>query len=201
MQMPAIAISTALAARGLLVEEKQPALVELGGDWIRVVLAHKSDLNQRSHISDMPPLNLGRVYRPLSRQRRAVRADAGDACSDTTFLVAAEVIGHSNHAASRSRLAALRSAGDDFAIAPQVLAEYCTRRDRPEPIFFTAEHGCGPFSGRKLVEFRRGSAGCPKRSNNGRVFRVDEGAPSRQKANSRYAFSGYLQGGRELHGS
>jgi predicted nucleic acid-binding protein len=43
---------------------------------------------------------------------------------DTTFLVAAEVVGHSNHAASRSRLSALRSAGDDFAIAPQVLAEF-----------------------------------------------------------------------------
>jgi len=43
---------------------------------------------------------------------------------DTTFLVAAEVVGHSDHAAARSRLHALRSAGDDFAIAPQVLAEF-----------------------------------------------------------------------------
>jgi predicted nucleic acid-binding protein len=43
---------------------------------------------------------------------------------DTTFLVAAEVAGHSDHAASRSRLSTLRSAGDDFAIAPQVLAEF-----------------------------------------------------------------------------
>ena len=43
---------------------------------------------------------------------------------DTTFLVAAEVSGHNNHVASRSRLSALRSAGDDFAIAPQVLAEF-----------------------------------------------------------------------------
>jgi predicted nucleic acid-binding protein len=43
---------------------------------------------------------------------------------DTTFLVAAEVAGHSDHLASRSRLSTLRSAGDDFAIAPQVLAEF-----------------------------------------------------------------------------
>ena len=43
---------------------------------------------------------------------------------DTTFLVAAEVTAHSEHAASRSRLSTLRSAGDDFAIAPQVLAEF-----------------------------------------------------------------------------
>jgi len=43
---------------------------------------------------------------------------------DTTFLVAWEVAGHSDHGASRSLLSTLRSAGDDFAIAPQVLAEF-----------------------------------------------------------------------------
>ncbi len=43
---------------------------------------------------------------------------------DTSFLVAAEVLGHPDHQASRSRLQALRSAGDDFAVAPQVLAEF-----------------------------------------------------------------------------
>ena len=43
---------------------------------------------------------------------------------DTSFLVATEVLGHSDHQASRSRLESLRSAGDDFAIAPQVLAEF-----------------------------------------------------------------------------
>jgi len=43
---------------------------------------------------------------------------------DTSFLVAAEILGHAHHEASRSRLRALRSRGDDFAIAPQVLAEF-----------------------------------------------------------------------------
>jgi predicted nucleic acid-binding protein len=43
---------------------------------------------------------------------------------DTSFLVAAEVRGHPHHQASRSRLQALRSAGDNFAVAPQVLAEF-----------------------------------------------------------------------------
>src|SRR5712691_7153295 len=43
---------------------------------------------------------------------------------DTSFLVAAEVLGHPDHQTSRTRLRSLRSAGDDFAIAPQVLAEF-----------------------------------------------------------------------------
>jgi predicted nucleic acid-binding protein len=43
---------------------------------------------------------------------------------DTTFLVAWEVAVHSDHGASRSLLSALQTAGDDFAIAPQVLAEF-----------------------------------------------------------------------------
>ena len=43
---------------------------------------------------------------------------------DTGFLVAAEVQGHPEHAAARSRLAEMRSAGDRFALAPQVLAEF-----------------------------------------------------------------------------
>jgi predicted nucleic acid-binding protein len=43
---------------------------------------------------------------------------------DASFLVAAEVLGHPHHAASRARLQSLRSNGDDFAIAPQVLAEF-----------------------------------------------------------------------------
>ena len=43
---------------------------------------------------------------------------------DTSFLVAAEVLGHGDHENSRARLASLRSAGDNFAIAPQVLAEF-----------------------------------------------------------------------------
>lgn len=43
---------------------------------------------------------------------------------DTGFLVAAEVAGHPDHAAARQKLLALRSAGDRFALAPQVLAEF-----------------------------------------------------------------------------
>ena len=43
---------------------------------------------------------------------------------DTGFLVAAEVQGHSEHEAARSRLAEMRLAGDRFARAPQVLAEF-----------------------------------------------------------------------------
>jgi predicted nucleic acid-binding protein len=42
---------------------------------------------------------------------------------DTGFLVAAEVIEHSHHSAARSMLAQLVTAGDQFAIAPQILAE------------------------------------------------------------------------------
>ncbi len=43
---------------------------------------------------------------------------------DTGFLVAAEVIEHSHHSTARSTLAQLVSAGDQFAIAPQILAEF-----------------------------------------------------------------------------
>jgi predicted nucleic acid-binding protein len=43
---------------------------------------------------------------------------------DTSFLIATEVRGHEYHDGSRERLQTLRSAGDDFAIAPQVLAEF-----------------------------------------------------------------------------
>ena len=78
-QMPAIAISTALAARGLMVRENEPSLVELGGDWIRIVLSHKSSLNKRISIFDRPPLNLGRVYRPLSSRGDLLDEMLGDA--------------------------------------------------------------------------------------------------------------------------
>jgi predicted nucleic acid-binding protein len=43
---------------------------------------------------------------------------------DTSFLVAAEVAEHVEHAAARARLKALREAGDSFALTPQVLAEF-----------------------------------------------------------------------------
>ncbi|WP_089933909.1 type II toxin-antitoxin system VapC family toxin [Candidatus Entotheonella palauensis] len=43
---------------------------------------------------------------------------------DTGFLVAAEVMEHADHAAARQVLARLVSAGDQVAIAPQVLAEF-----------------------------------------------------------------------------
>jgi predicted nucleic acid-binding protein len=43
---------------------------------------------------------------------------------DTGFLVAAEVVEHSDHLAARETLARLFSAGDSIALAPQVLAEF-----------------------------------------------------------------------------
>ena len=43
---------------------------------------------------------------------------------DTGFLVAAEILEHADHAASRRILARLVAAGDQVAIAPQVLAEW-----------------------------------------------------------------------------
>jgi predicted nucleic acid-binding protein len=43
---------------------------------------------------------------------------------DTGFLVAAEVREHAAHADARARLAQVLSAGDNIAIAPQVLAEF-----------------------------------------------------------------------------
>ena len=43
---------------------------------------------------------------------------------DTGFLVAAEVAEHADHALARLKLAELLTAGDGFALAPQVLAEF-----------------------------------------------------------------------------
>ena len=43
---------------------------------------------------------------------------------DTGFLVAAEVVEHGRHHAARAKIAALVAAGDDFGLAPQVLAEF-----------------------------------------------------------------------------
>lgn len=43
---------------------------------------------------------------------------------DTGFLVAAEIVGHADHAAARALLARLLGAGDRLALAPQVLAEF-----------------------------------------------------------------------------
>lgn len=43
---------------------------------------------------------------------------------DTGFLVAAEVVEHAQHAAARDSLTRLLAAGDQIAIAPQVLAEF-----------------------------------------------------------------------------
>ena len=43
---------------------------------------------------------------------------------DTGYLVAAEVLEHADHVAARDSLARLIAAGDQFAIAPQVLAEF-----------------------------------------------------------------------------
>jgi predicted nucleic acid-binding protein len=43
---------------------------------------------------------------------------------DTSFLVAAEVSSHADHAASRAQLQRLLKAQDEFALVPQVLAEF-----------------------------------------------------------------------------
>jgi len=43
---------------------------------------------------------------------------------DTGFLVAAELVEHVDHFAARDTLARLLSGGDQFAVAPQVLAEF-----------------------------------------------------------------------------
>jgi predicted nucleic acid-binding protein len=43
---------------------------------------------------------------------------------DTGFLVAFEVTDHPHHAAARARIRVCHSNGDDFALAPQVLAEF-----------------------------------------------------------------------------
>ena len=43
---------------------------------------------------------------------------------DTGFLVAAEVAEHAEHTAARDTLARLAAAGDQFALTPQLLAEF-----------------------------------------------------------------------------
>lgn len=43
---------------------------------------------------------------------------------DTGFLVALEVVEHPGHLPARSKIAALVAAGDELALAPQVLAEF-----------------------------------------------------------------------------
>jgi predicted nucleic acid-binding protein len=43
---------------------------------------------------------------------------------DTGFLVAAEVMEHAEHADARATLMRLLGAGDQIALAPQVLAEF-----------------------------------------------------------------------------
>lgn len=43
---------------------------------------------------------------------------------DTSFLVAAEVACHADHATVRSLASSLRQKGDHFALAPQALAEF-----------------------------------------------------------------------------
>lgn len=43
---------------------------------------------------------------------------------DTSFLVATEVSGHTDHTAVRNLASSLRQKGDHFALAPQALAEF-----------------------------------------------------------------------------
>jgi predicted nucleic acid-binding protein len=63
---------------------------------------------------------------------------------DTGFLVAAEVLEHADHVAARDTLARLLAAGDQLAIAPQVLAEFIHIVTDPrrfaQPLDMTAAH-------------------------------------------------------------
>jgi predicted nucleic acid-binding protein len=43
---------------------------------------------------------------------------------DTSFLVAAEVSSHEEHASARSRFRRLLNSGDTFCLTPQILAEF-----------------------------------------------------------------------------
>jgi predicted nucleic acid-binding protein len=43
---------------------------------------------------------------------------------DTSFLVALEVVSHDEHPACRRQMQRLLAAGDSFALAPQILAEF-----------------------------------------------------------------------------
>jgi predicted nucleic acid-binding protein len=43
---------------------------------------------------------------------------------DTSFLVAAEMLEHAEHAAARQTIASLFARGDQLALAPQVVAEF-----------------------------------------------------------------------------
>lgn len=43
---------------------------------------------------------------------------------DTSFLVAAEVACHADHTVARALASSLRQKGDQFALAPQALAEF-----------------------------------------------------------------------------
>ena len=43
---------------------------------------------------------------------------------DTGYLVAAKVVEHPGHQSARAKIAALVAAGDEFVLAPQVLAEF-----------------------------------------------------------------------------
>jgi predicted nucleic acid-binding protein len=63
---------------------------------------------------------------------------------DTGFLVAAEVVEHTEHVAARATLGRLLAAGDSVAIAPQVLAEFIHIVTDPrrftQPLDITAAH-------------------------------------------------------------
>src|SRR5436309_10794973 len=63
---------------------------------------------------------------------------------DTGFLVAAEVIEHTEHVPARDTLARLLAAGDQIGVAPQVLAEFIhivtDSRRFAQPLDITAAH-------------------------------------------------------------
>jgi hypothetical protein len=81
LQMPAIARSTAIAARSLGFQENEPAFLGLPREWIRIVRDQGSTRRTPVSVFDMPPLNLGSVLRPLTG-----RADFLDEMMDDTRL-------------------------------------------------------------------------------------------------------------------
>jgi hypothetical protein len=46
----------------------QPALVEFARDWVAIILRADQIPHSQTSVFDMPPLNLGRVLRPMTER-------------------------------------------------------------------------------------------------------------------------------------
>jgi hypothetical protein len=53
-------------ARGAMLPSLQPALVEVSRDWVAMVLKTTRKPKKQKSVLDMPPLDLGRVLRPVN---------------------------------------------------------------------------------------------------------------------------------------